>query len=686
MGVELQKLLQPVRYLKGVGPQREKQLNRLAIHDLYDLVWHIPRSYIDRTDTISIGDLQAGEVFSVRGQIRTVKISYSARGIAMIRAEVFDDTGTVQAIWFNQMFLKKFLKIGSNIYLRGKISSYPGKMEMAVYDYEIIDEGDMAISSGIDPVYPSTEGLSQKAWRVMMKQALDVTATSYPEVLPAGLREQLDLVPASIALQRIHFPTDVQDREQARRSLAMEELFMLQMAIRREQSSIGASDIRGIRNLEQDDLVETVKAGFGFDLTASQERVLKEVFDDMESERPMNRLVQGDVGSGKTAVAAMAIAKAVSSGNQVAFMAPTEILAQQHYAFLSRVFPSIVRIELLTGTTSSRQKNRIRSDVAEGKLDIIIGTHALIQESVGFDRLSLVVIDEQHRFGVSQRALLGQKGEWPDILVMSATPIPRTLALTLYGDLDVSTIDQMPEGRKPIKTLALRSTSREKTYRFLLNQVKAGRQGYVVCPLIEESEKQDLMDATALYKWLQENIFSSYRVGLLHGRMKPAEKDQIIEEFRQGQIDVLVCTTVVEVGVDVANASMMVIEGSERFGLSQLHQLRGRVGRGSDQAFCVLLGDPRTHEGRERMKVLERTTDGFEIAREDLRLRGSGDLWGLKQHGMPELKLTDLWKDVDLMEISRESAARCAVEHLQDNQVIATLLNKKFASGNIAAN
>jgi ATP-dependent DNA helicase RecG len=416
--------------------------------------------------------------------------------------------------------------------------------------------------------------------------------------------------------------------------------------------------------------------------------VLKEIFADMERERPMNRLVQGDVGSGKTAVAALAMAKAVSSGYQAVFMAPTEILATQHYENLTRIFGDRVMIQLVTGRISSKLKESILEGVLDGEIDIVVGTHALIQENVVFKKLSLAVIDEQHRFGVRQRALLEKKGVYPDVLVMTATPIPRTLTLTIYGDLQVSTIDEMPPGRKEIKTLFVRDSAREKAYRFVREQVSKGEQAYVVCPLIEESEKQDLVNATKLHDDLQSGVFQDFRVGLLHGRMKPQEKNRVMNEFRAGKISVLVSTTVIEVGVDVPNATVMLIEEAERFGLSQLHQLRGRVGRGGEQSYCVLIGNPKTREGLQRLKAMERTNDGFEIAEEDLRLRGPGDLWGLKQHGLPELMVADLWKDHDLLEATRDAA----FVYLQEvkgetDPFLQRILEKKFPpETDIAAN
>ena len=443
----------------------------MGIRDIYDLLWHIPRSYIDRTETVRIRNLAVGEVASITGVIQTVRTSVSSRRIAIIKAVVRDDSGMIPVVWFNQGFLKNVLKPGLQIFVRGKVNLSYGQMELWAYDYDLMGKDQADSEPGIDPIYPSTEGISQKVWRQMVRNALEEYAGIYPEIAPPGTREKLGLLAARQALWGVHFPSRWEQQELSRRSLAFEELFLLQLAIRREQRSLTDPKVRGIQNIEKDDLVSRVVGGLKFSLTRAQKRVIAEIFRDMEDERPMNRLIQGDVGSGKTIVAALAMAKAVSSGYQAALMAPTEILALQHYETLSRVYPPDVRVEILTGSTAGKKREEILSETAEGRISILVGTHALIQENVVFKNLSLAVIDEQHRFGVSQRALLGQKGFMPDVLVMSATPIPRTLALTIYGDLDISTIDELPPGRLPVKTLALRETGRDKAYQFLLKQV-----------------------------------------------------------------------------------------------------------------------------------------------------------------------------------------------------------------------
>lgn len=673
----MERLFAPVRYVKGVGPQREKQLNRLGIYDLYDLLWHLPRDYMDRRQLTRIRDIVPGETVSVCGTVRVCQEMTSRRGMKIIKAVVNDASGNVNAVWFNQQFIKNLLKPGTPIYIKGKASYGYGSLEVAVSEYEILDREEGEEVLGITPIYPSTEGLSQKTWRRIMGSALE--GLQYPRLLPSSVLERLGLPEPKQALYNLHCPAAMDVIESSRRSLALEEFFILQLAVQREKARIMAPEVRGIPYTGGQDLVQAVIDRLQFGLTAAQQRVVEEIFRDMERDKPMNRLVQGDVGAGKTVVAALAMAKTVGNGYQAAFMAPTEILASQHYENLKRLYGDLIQVVLLTGKTTAKLKDSILEGLASGDIQVLVGTHALLEEDVNFRNLGLAVIDEQHRFGVRQRSLLSRKGEMPDVLVMSATPIPRTLALTIYGDLDISTIDQLPPGRKPVKTLFVREQAREKAYRFLLDQVKAGFQCYVVCPLVEESEKQDLMNATSLYQQLQETVFRDYRVGLLHGRMKAQEKAAVMEDFKQGRIAVLVSTTVIEVGVDVPNATVMLVEEAERFGLSQLHQLRGRVGRGSAQAYCILLGNPRTEEAFQRLKVMERTQDGFEIANEDMRLRGPGDLWGLKQHGLPDFKAADLFKDTDLLEISKRMAEKYWEKNRSAHPLIEQLIEKKFS-------
>ncbi|MGE5418392.1 MAG: ATP-dependent DNA helicase RecG [Acidobacteriota bacterium] len=675
----MDKLFDPIRYIKGVGPQREKQLNRIGIADTYDLLWHIPRAYVDRSDTMRVADLKVGEVALVFGRIRTVMESTTRRGMKITKALIGDTSGNVTGVWFNQKYVKNLLKPGSMIFVRGKVGYSYGNAELTVSEYEILDPEEEGDNLSITPVYPSTEGVSQKIWRQMTRSVLDNYSGSYPDVVPASLLARLKLMTPRAALKAIHYPASWEELETARKSLALEELYLLQLAVQKERAALNEPDVIGIRNIDKDDLVADVISGLSFSLTGAQSRVLKQINTDMELDKPMNRLVQGDVGAGKTVVAALAMAKAVSAGYQATMMAPTEILATQHYETLHTLYNGRITVVLLTGKTTAKLRASILEGLATGEIDVLVGTHALIEDEVVFNNLSLAVIDEQHRFGVRQRSILSRKGQWPDILVMSATPIPRTLALTIYGDLDIATIDELPPGRKPIKTLFVRETARAKAYSFFLDQVKQGRQGYIVCPLVEESEKQDLINATSLSDQLQNSIFKDYKVGLMHGRMKPSEKTAVMDAFRQNQIHVLVSTTVIEVGVDVANATVMVVEEAERFGLSQLHQLRGRVGRGAEQSYCCLIGNPKTDEGFQRLKVMERTNDGFEIANEDMRLRGPGDLWGLKQHGLPPFKVADLFKDAELLEVSKKEAESFWSKNTRVHPLIDKFIVKKMA-------
>ncbi|MGE5423645.1 MAG: ATP-dependent DNA helicase RecG, partial [Ignavibacteriales bacterium] len=622
----MDKLFEPIRYLKGIGPQREKQLNKLGISDVFDLLWHVPRTYIDRSKTVRIRDMDIGTALSICGTVQVVRESKTRRGFGLIKAVITDGSGSISAVWFNQGFLKNVLKPGVQIFLSGKVSQNYSTPEFLVSEYEILDADDNNENLGLTPVYPSTEGVSQKIWRQVQKNCLNNYAQMYPDIISQDLLNNKKWPTGQDAFRNIHFPDNWAQIENARRRLSFEELLLMQLAIRKEKAALASPEIKGVIHKDHTSLVKDIVNGLSFSLTEAQRRVIQQIFEDMESVRPMNRLVQGDVGAGKTVVAAIAMAKAIASGYQASLMAPTEILANQHYHTLQQIFQGRAEIQLVTGKTNAKLKGSILEASARGEVDILVGTHALIQEGVAFDKLSLAIIDEQHRFGVKQRATLAKKGLWPDVMVMTATPIPRTLALTVYGDLDISTIDELPPGRKPIKTLFLNESGRGKAYKFVKDQIIKGRQCYIICPLVEESEKQDLINATDLYDKLQQTIFKDHKVGLLHGRMKSQEKNQVMEDFKAGKIQVLVSTTVVEVGVDVPNATVMLVEEAERFGLSQLHQLRGRVGRGQEQSYCILIADPHTPEGFQRLKVMERTNDGFEIANEDLRLRGPGDL------------------------------------------------------------
>jgi ATP-dependent DNA helicase RecG len=546
------------------------------------------------------------------------------------------------------------------LFIYGKVTEFNGTLQIDTPDFEIMGENDTLQVGRIVPVYPMTEGLFQSAIRRAVNNALDKCVDAVEEVLPDWLREEFNLKDLGWCLRQIHFPDGLDEKEEARRRLVFEELFLLQVALAQKKIAAHEEEI-GIRHEVPDEQIKEFLAALPFKLTGAQKRVMNEVRKDLKKPRPMNRLLHGDVGSGKTIVAAYALWSAHVTGHQGALLAPTEILAEQHFSTLTRVLkPLGIEVALLEGSLKKKQKERIQADIAEGRVSVVVGTHAIIQESIEFQKLGVCVVDEQHRFGVMQRAALQKKGQGglrPDVLVMTATPIPRTLALTVYGDLDVSTLDELPPGRQPIKTVNVKPNQRPRAYKFVLDEIKKGRQAYVVCPLVEESEKlAQLQAATALAERLREEELRDVRVGLLHGQMNVLERDEEMELFRAGMRDVLVSTTVIEVGVDVPNATVMLIEDADRFGLSQLHQLRGRVGRGQHASTCVLLANPKTEEGRSRIHVMTKTQNGFEIAEHDLNLRGPGEFYGTRQSGMPDFRLANIIRDVDVIQQAREAA------------------------------
>ncbi len=653
----MEALEKDIQYLKGVGPRRSSQLRRLGIASVFDLLWHVPRAYFNRGNLHDIGKLQDAEIANIRGTVLGTESRRSRRGMALFKALIQNDTGMIAAVWFNQPHLDGKIKVGQEVFITGKVKASYGTFDIHVSEYEILEGEDLDYK--VLPLYPLTEGINQKYMRKLIHAALEEYLFSYPEILDTETREQYGLCPIQAAFRSIHFPEDGPSYLNARKRLAFEELYLFQVSLRQDKKQ-NLTTSSGIVHRGKGTLTSQVEDDLPFKLTLAQRQALQEIFEDMEAERPMNRLLQGDVGSGKTVVAALAMARSVSCGYQAAFMAPTEILAEQHLQALRRFYRNTqVVIASLSGATTAAERRGIMEGLRNGGVDILVGTHALIGDEVEFKSLGLVIIDEQHRFGVRQRALLGAKGKMPDVLVMSATPIPRTLALTAYGDLSLSVIDQLPPGRKPVKTVHLKTNERMRAYRFIGQEAGKGSQAYVVCPLVEESEKQDLQAAVSLYQELRQEILPELAIGLIHGRMKSAEKDYIMGQFKSGEIKLLVSTTVIEVGVDVPNASIMVVEHAERFGLSQLHQLRGRVGRGSQQSYCLLIAEPRTEEAWARIRAMERTNDGFQLAQEDMRIRGPGDFWGVRQHGLQLLKVADLLRDQRIIEMAH---------HLADSQ------------------
>jgi len=651
-----------VQYVKGVGTKLAQVLSKLNIYTLGDLLFHLPRRYEDRRQFRKIAHARAGEAITVSGKLVTVD-NVKVRNLTLTKAYLDDGSGVLELVWYNQPYMKDTLNKlrNSQIVAYGIVKESPYGLQMETPEWEDLPDGadpDSLLSvNRIVPIYPLTEGIRQKRMRQIIWNAVQYAHLA-PEILPRSVRERLGLMPIQQALQQIHFPDDEQMIEPARQRLVFEEFFLMQLGVGLQR--LRTRQERGIAmRIDADRLNEMLHRIVPFELTNAQKRVIHEIWNDMAQPHPMNRLLQGDVGSGKTIVAAAAILAAVDNQYQAAIMAPTEILAEQHYINLHRLFqPLGISVELLVGRLSNKQRQQARERIATGRGMVAVGTHALIQEGVSFARLGLAIVDEQHRFGVLQRAALRDKGIMPHVLVMTATPIPRTLTLTLYGELDVSIIDELPPGRKPVRTYWKTPEERLKVYAGVRKLVEQGRQAYVICPLIDESDKLQVRAAEQMAEHLQKDVFPDLRVGLLHGRMKPAEKEAVMEAFRAGELDILVSTTVIEVGVDVPNAAVIVIEDADRFGLAQLHQLRGRVGRSEHQSYCVLIADPKSEEGQRRMEIMTRTNNGFLIAEEDLRIRGPGEIYGTRQSGMPSFRVADLVKDMRLLEVARQEAFR----------------------------
>ncbi|GIV10092.1 MAG: ATP-dependent DNA helicase RecG [Fimbriimonadales bacterium] len=652
-----------VQYLKGVGPKLAQVLGKLNIYTLGDLLFHLPRRYEDRRQFRKIAHARPGEAITVAGKLVTVDNIKVRHSMTITKAYIDDGSGVMELVWYNQPYMKDTLtKLRNSVIVAyGVVKENPYGLQMETPEWEDLPDGadpDSLLSvNRITPIYPLTEGIRQKRMRQILYNAVQYAHLA-PEILPHSVRTNVGLPPIQQALQQIHFPDEEAQIEPARRRLVFEEFFLMQLGVgmQRQQNR----QERGIAmRINADQLNAQLHKLVPFELTNAQKRVIGEIWSDMALPYPMNRLLQGDVGSGKTIVAAAAILAAVDNQYQAALMAPTEILAEQHYINLHRLFqPLGISVELLVGRLTHRQRQQARERVASGRGMVAIGTHALIQEEVAFARLGLAIVDEQHRFGVLQRASLRNKGVMPHLLVMSATPIPRTLTMTLYGELDVSIIDELPPGRKPVKTHWKTPEERLKVYAGVRQLIEEGRQAYVICPLIDESDKLQVRAAEEMAEHLQKDVFPDLRVGLLHGRMKPAEKEAVMEQFRTGELHILVSTTVIEVGVDVPNAAAIVIEDADRFGLAQLHQLRGRVGRSEHQSFCILVANPKSEDGQKRMEIMARTTNGFIIAEEDLKIRGPGEIFGTKQSGMPSFRVADLVKDMRLLEVARQEALR----------------------------
>jgi len=645
-----------VTAVPGIAKGTASKLKKAGIGTVADLVLHVPRRYIDRTLQAPIAELPLGEEVTVIGTLQNVSDARRVRAkLTIVNALLYDGSGVLALTWFNQPWLAKNLSAGMEVAVSGKLVRKKGRLEMAAPVVEVLDESSESLVTGrIVPVHPTASGVKPVTLRKHINQALR-KARPMPDPLPADLVERLKLASRDDAIGNIHFPETMEDAERARQRLVFDELFRLEVALA-AQKHRQVDEAVGIAHEVGADLVGAFVGGLPYQLTGAQQRSIEEIQRDMASEHPMHRLLQGEVGSGKTVVAMAALLTAVQGGYQGAVMAPTEVLAEQHHLGLTPLAGEVgVRMALLTSSVDDREG--VLAAAAGGTVDIVVGTHALIQEGVSFARLGLAVVDEQHRFGVHQRVHLRDAvdGPVPDLLIMTATPIPRTLSMTLYGDLDVSVLDEMPQGRIPVETRLVGPGDLSGVYRLIRSEAAQGRQAFVVCPLVEDSPKLQAASATAEFERLQK-VFPDLRLGLLHGQMRSAEKEEVMARMRAGEIDVLAATTVIEVGIDITNATVMVVEDADRFGLSQLHQLRGRVGRGEHPSTCVLVADPTTDDGEQRLAAMVATTDGFRLAEEDLRIRGQGTVFGAKQAGMADLKLADILRDQETLITARREA------------------------------
>lgn len=675
------KLQESILTLKGIGDQTANKFHKLGVHTLQDLIEHYPKEYEDRRKVISICDVVMEEENNIIATVASVpQVMKKGRHI-IVSFRIKDETGSIFVTFFGQPYMKNNFVLGQTYNFYGKIKKQYGKIEMESPEYEKIGEAGVTKGTKITPIYPSTHKLSQKIIRQLIEGAIKTCLPYIKETLPEAIRQKYQLVSKQQAVTNIHFPESDEAFFEARKRLVFEELLMLQLSLYVLKSDFAKKN-QGMPKKVPDDFMDFVKS-LPFALTGAQKRVLNEIIKDMKSPFAGNRLVQGDVGSGKTVVAAVALFVAVRNNLQGALMAPTEVLAKQHYEFLTQVFePFGVKVALLTGSTTKKQKNDILKQLDDNEIDILVGTHALIEDNVTPPRLGLVITDEQHRFGVRQRLKLSEKGLTPDVIVMTATPIPRTLALILYGDMDISIIDELPPGRQPIKTNAVDSAYHPRIYTFIQKQIEEGRQCYIICPMVEENEKQSELKSVVEYaEYLSSEVFTNIPIEYLHGKMKPKEKNEVMERFAKAETKILVSTTVVEVGVNVPNATVMLIENAERFGLAQLHQLRGRVGRGKHKSYCVLVSDSKNKVTKKRLKIMEESTDGFVIADTDLKLRGPGEFFGTRQHGLPEMKIANLYTDSNILKQVQQEAKKIlerdpALEKVENRYLLEELMER----------
>jgi ATP-dependent DNA helicase RecG len=649
-----------VQFVKKVGPKRAKIFKKLDISTIADLIYHFPRRYEDRRHLLPISKLKINQYQTLEGKIITTGLRYTRKGPAIFEAVVGDETGNLLAIWFNQPYLKDKFSIGDKVILYGKVEAKKGRLVIVNPEYELMDEvqfKDSIHTGRIVPIYPLTSGISQRQLRTVIKGAIDLYAYEVPEILPSDLRHRLKLVHISAALKNIHFPKNEDFYLKARKRLVFDEFFLIEVINAYTKKKI-KNRLRGIKHRNKRQIDKLFSSLVPFELTPSQKKVIEEIKEDMIRPKPMYRLLQGDVGSGKTIIAFYAVLLSILNGYQTAFMVPTEILAEQHFFLFKKMLSKLpYKAILVKGKIPDRERTKIYKEIQEKKVDVIIGTHALIQQGIKFKKLSLCIIDEQHKFGVLQRKALKEKGINPDILVMTATPIPRTLSMVLYSDMDLSVIKELPPGRKPITTWWVTERKRIDAYNFIKKEIQdKGKQAYIVYPIIEKSQSLDLRDATRMYKHLKDDIFKEFKVGLIHGRLSSRQKESIMRDFKAGKINILISTIVIEVGIDIANASIMLIEHAERFGLAQLHQLRGRVGRGDFKSYCILVSDTKTQDAKSRLNAMIKCQDGFEIAERDLKIRGPGEVFGVRQHGFPEFKIADLERDLKILELAKKEA------------------------------
>lgn len=648
-----------IQYLKGIGPKRAELFKKAGIFSVEDLFYYFPRRYQDQSIISPIASLSEGQIYTVKARVLASGQRRSWRGgMSITEAAVTDDSGSIFCVWFNQPYLKDYFLPGTKLLLYGKIERYGNKLQMSSPDFEIIQDKEEALSAGLVPIYSLPDGISQRFFRNAVKYALKEYLPRLEDFLPYDVRNRNNLLNLAKSLLEIHFPQGADLQNQALRRLSFEEFFLFQvpLALRKRRLALN----KGIAHKTDGAIFRQFISTLPFSLTAAQQKVIAEIKADMARTQVMHRLLQGDVGSGKTVVAAAACFMAIDGGYQAAFMAPTEILAKQHYEKImswvkgQRSKVKEIDIGLLVSGLSKADKEKIYADIKSGEINLVIGTHALLEEAVRFKNLGLAVIDEQHKFGVGQRALLPKKGSNPDILIMTATPIPRTLAITLYGDLDISVINQMPPGRLAVETIKFDAAERPQAYKRLVRELEAGNQAYIIFPVIAESQALDIAGAQKMYKQLKSGLLKKFKVGLIHGQLKQAEQDKAMKKFKDGETDVLVATTILEVGIDIPTVTCMIIEGAERFGLAQLHQLRGRIGRGALQSCCLLISQGSGEDSLRRLEAMVKYSDGFRIAEVDLKIRGPGEFFGSRQHGLAELKIADPLAQMRLLKRARE--------------------------------